>query len=92
MVKEVRVWFEMGVVKEVRGVAEKESRFRGRWCVENVGRGELIKINDQCFQNQLRDRADKRCQKGEPVGGGPCWGPSSGPKGTEVALSPAHAY
>ena len=40
VVKEVRVWFEMGVVKEVRGVAEKESRFRGRWCVENVGRGE----------------------------------------------------
>ena len=53
---------------------------------------DLIKINDQCFWNQLRDRADKRCQKGEPVGGGPCWGPTSGPKGTEVALSPAHAY
>ena len=53
---------------------------------------DLIKINDQCFQNRLRDRADKRCQKGGPVGGGPCWGPSSGPMGTEVALSPAHAY
>ena len=34
------VWLRWGVVKEVRGVAEKESRFRGRWCVENVGRGE----------------------------------------------------
>ena len=40
MVKETGGVVEKGVVKEVRGVAEKESRFRGRWFLENVGPGE----------------------------------------------------
>lgn len=34
------MWLRRDKVKEVRGVAEKESRFRGRWFLENVGPGE----------------------------------------------------
>ena len=38
------MWLRRAKVKEVRGGAEKESRFRGRWFLENVGPGEAGKF------------------------------------------------
>ena len=44
-----------GVVMEVRGVAEKESRFRGKWFAENVGQGEGGKFQArECRVNMAR--------------------------------------
>lgn len=51
---------------------------------------DLIKINDQCFQN-ARD-TDKDVKKEGQWVVALAGDPSSGPMGTEVALSPAHAY
>ena len=53
--KGLGVWLGRGVVMEVRGVAEKESRFRGRWCAENVGQGEGGKFQArECKVNMAR--------------------------------------